>query len=141
MTDIEDLDKSKWDNLSSAEKTEIREDVEALSSTGFQQLADEKKNLLIREAVGEASTLYTGRFSRLPTVDGDGETFVLNLAAHKMTLAEGGEAQSESNAGGNVSYNTVTGDSMSDLQHTRFGRTALKHVRDRQGLGIARSRF
>jgi hypothetical protein len=141
MADIEDLDKDDWDNLSSSEQTDIREDVENLSSTGFKQLSDDKKNWLIREAISEASTLYTGKYSRLPTVDGDAETFRLNLAAHKMTIAEGGEAQSESNAGGNVSYNTVTGDAISDLQHTRFGRTALKHVRDRQGIGIVRSRL
>jgi len=141
MPDIEDLDKDKWDNLNSAEKTEIREEVEYLSSTGWQQLSNDRKNWLIREAIGEASTLYTGRYSRLPTVDGDNETFRLNLAAHKMTIAEGGEAQSESNAGGNVSYNTVTGEAMDDLTHTRYGKTALKHVRDRQALGIARSRF
>lgn len=141
MADIEDLDKSDWDSLSSSEQTDIREDVENLSSTGFKQLSDTKKNWLIREAIGEASTLYTGKYSRLPTVDGDAETFRLSLAAHKMTIAEGGEAQSESNAGGNVSYNTVTGDAISDLQHTRYGRTALKHVRDRQGIGIVRSKF
>jgi len=92
MADIEDLDKSGWDSLSSSEKTDIREDVENLSSTGFKQLSDDKKNWLIREAIGEASTLYTGKYSRLPTVDGDHETFRLALAAHKWTQAEGGEA-------------------------------------------------
>jgi len=141
MPDIEDLDKDDWDALSSADKTAIREEVEYLSSTGWTNLSDDRKNWLIREAIGEASTLYTGQYARLPTLDGDAETFRLNLAAHKMELAEGGEAQSESNAGGNVSYNTVTGDAISDLEHTRYGRTALKHVRDRQGIGVQRSRF
>jgi len=141
MPDIQDLDKSDWDNLTDSEKAEIREQVETLSKVGWTNLADDKKDALIRQAIGEANTLYTGRYSRLPTLDGDAEIFRLNLAAHKMELAQGGEAQSESNGGGNVSYNTVTGDQMSDLQNTRYGRTALKHVRDRQGLGIQRSRY
>lgn len=116
-------------------------DVEALSSTGWNDLNDTKKQALLDDAIKEADTLYTGRYARMPTIDGDREIFIKHLAAHKWENAEGGEAQSESNTGGNVSYNTVSGDPISDLQSTRYGRTALKHVRDRQGLGIARSRF
>jgi len=115
-------------------------DVEALSATGWNQLSNTKKQALLDDAITEADTIYTGRFARLPTLDGDRLIFIKNLAAHKWTLAEGGEAQSESNTGGNVSYNTVTGDPLQDLAQTRYGRTALNHVRDRLGIGIARSR-
>ncbi len=116
-------------------------DVEHLSSTGWDQLNDTKKQALLDDAITEADSIYTGRFARMPTIDGDRETFVKYLAAHKWTIAEGGEAQSESSQGGNVSYNTVTGDAIENLQQTRYGREALNHVRDRQGLGIERSRY
>ena len=117
-------------------------DVEALSSTGFTQLSDTKKQALLDDAITETDNLYGNkRMSRIPNLDGDREIFIKNLAAHKWTIAEGGEAQSESSAGGSVSYNTVTGDAINNLQQTRYGREALNHVRDRQGIGIHRSRL
>ncbi len=142
MADITDIDdRSDWENLTTGDQDTIRGRIRDKSSTGFKQLSDDKMDEQIIEAITEASTLYTGRYSRLPTLDGDAGIFRRSLAAHKAEEAQGGEAQSESNAGGNVSYNTVTGDAISDLQQTRFGRTALKHVRDRQGIGIARGRY
>jgi len=141
MANIEDQDRDSYENLSSADKDDIRNNVRDLSSTGFDQLTDQKLDRQIKSALAERHSIYTGRYSRLPTLDGDEREFLLNLSAHKATLAEGGEAQSESNTGGNVSYNTVTGDPVQDLAQTRYGRTALNHVRDRQGIGIARSRF
>jgi hypothetical protein len=117
-------------------------DVEALSSTGFTQLSSTKKQALLDDAIEETDQLYAdARVSRLPTLDGSREIFIKNLAAHKYTIAEGGEAQSESSAGGSVSYNTVSGDAIESLQQTRFGREALNHVRDEQGIGIYRSRL
>ena len=113
-------------------------DVEALSSTGWRNLAQDKKEALLDDAIRESNTIYTGRFSRLPTIDGDREIFIKNLAAHKFEYAQGGEAQNESASGGSVSYNTVSGDSIDDLQQTRYGRTALKHVRMNQSLGLVR---
>jgi hypothetical protein len=116
-------------------------DVEALSSTGWSQLNDTKKQALLDDAIEETDTLYTDRYARLPTLEGSRSIFIKNLTAHKWEIAEGGEAQSESNQGGNVSYNTVTGDAIQHLQQTRYGREALNHVRDRQGIGIVRSRY
>ncbi len=123
---IDEVSKSEWDSLSSAEQEAIREQVEQLSSTGFTQLSDSRKDELIRESLGERDTLYSDRMSRLPTLDGDAEVFSLNLAAHKWQLAEGGEAQSESGEGGSVNYNTSAGEEYLNL--TRFGETALRHV-------------
>ena len=124
---IDEVSKSDWDtNLTSTEKTDIREQVEQLSSTGFTQLSDDRKDELIREALGERDTLYSGDMSRLPTLDGDAEVFSLNLAAHKWELAQGGEAQSESGEGGSVSYAATAGEEY--LKLTRYGKTALRHV-------------
>lgn len=124
---IDEVSKDDWDNdLTSQERQDIREQVEQLSSTGFAQLSDDRKDELIREAIGERDTLYTGDMSRLPTLDGDREVFSLNLAAHKWELAQGGEAQSESGEGGSVSYAGGAGEDYLEL--TRYGKTALRHV-------------
>jgi len=135
---IDEVTKSDWDNsLTSTEKTDIREQVEQLSSTGWTQLSDSRKDELIREAIGERDSLYSGRMSRLPTLDGDAEVFTLNLAAHKWTLAEGGEAQSESGEGGSVSYSSNAGEDYLNL--TRYGETALRHVWNDNSISAIRS--
>lgn len=134
---IDEVDKGEWDALSAQEKTDIREQVDSGSSTGWTQLSDGRKDELIREAIGERETLYSERMSRLPTLDGDAEVFTLNLARHKWTLASGGEAQSESGEGGSVSYQTTSPDEY--LQLTRYGETALRHIRNDESISAIRS--
>jgi len=134
---IDEVSKSEWDSLTSQEQTDIREQVEQVSSTGWTQLSDSRKNELIRQALGERDTLYSGDMSRLPTLDGDGEVFTINLAAHKWELAEGGEAQSESGEGGSVNYNTSGGEDY--LEQTRYGKTALRHVFQDNSIAAVRS--
>lgn len=135
---IDEITKQDWDtSLTSAEKTAIREQVEQLSSTGWAQLSDSRKDELIREAIGERDTLYSDRMSRTPTLEGDAEVFTLNLAAHKLTLASGGEAQSESGEGGSVSYQTGQVDEYLSL--TRYGKTAYRHVRKGASIAAVRS--
>jgi len=123
---IDEVSKSDWDGLTDAERQAIREQVEKVSSTGWTQLSDDRKDELIRQALGERDTLYSETMSRLPTLDGDAEYFTVNLAAHKMELAEGGEAQSESGEGGSVNYNAQAGEDY--LEQTRYGKTALRYV-------------
>lgn len=135
---IDDVTKSDWDSsLTAQEKTDIREQVDSGSSTGWTQLSDGRKDELIREAIGERDTLYSERMSRLPTVDGDAEVFTLNLARHKWTLASGGEAQSESGEGGSVSYKTGNVDEYLSL--SRYGKTALRHIRMDESISAIRS--
>jgi len=69
-------------------------------------------------------------------VEGDRADFTKFLAAHLWELAEGGEASSEGSQGGSVSFNTVTGDPMSTLTETRFGRMALQYLRQSQSIGF-----
>jgi len=134
---IDDVDKDEWDALTDAERTAIREQVEKVSSTGFAQLSDGRKDELIRQALGERDTLYSDMMSRLPTLDGDSEVFTVNLAAHKWTLAEGGEAQSESGEGGSVNYSTNAGEDY--LEQTRYGKTALRHVFQDNSIAVVRT--
>lgn len=134
---IDEVDKDEWDNLTTQEQTDIREQVDSGSSTGWTQLSDSRKDELIREAIGERETLYSERMSRLPTLDGDAEVFSLNLARHKWELAEGGEAQSESGEGGSVSYQSGSVDEYLSL--TRYGETALRHIRNDESISAIRS--
>lgn len=120
--------------------TVTRSDVEALSSMGWDHLPDESKDALLIQAQTEATTIYSERVSTLPTLEGDEDEFVKLLAAHKWELAEGGEAQSENSSGGSVTYNTVTGEAMSPLTQTRYGREALKHLRSNASIGVVRTR-
>ena len=124
---IDEVSKSDWDALRAEEQDDIIDQVDNGSSTGWSQLSRGRKEELIREALGERDTLYSGRMSRLPTLDGDAEVFTLNLARHKWELAEGGEAQSESGEGGSVSYQGG-GAGEDYLKLTRYGKTALRHV-------------
>jgi len=55
-------------------------------------------------------------------------------------LAEGGEAQSEGSTGGNITYNTVTGDIVSSFSETRYGRTLRsEYLRDEQSVAFVRT--
>jgi hypothetical protein len=134
---IDELDKEDFDNLSSGNQKDIIDQVSRLSSTGFRQLGRDRKEEAIRAALGERVTLYSDKMARLPTLDGDAEIFLLNLSAHKMELAEGGEATNESGEGGNASFQT--GQVEDYLTLTRFGRTAKRHIRNEESLSAVRS--
>jgi hypothetical protein len=134
---IDELDKDDFDNLSAGNRKDIIDQVSRLSSTGFTQLGRDRKAEAIRAAIGERNTLYTDKMARLPTLDGDAEIFLLNLSAHKLEIAEGGEATNESGEGGNASYQT--GQVEDYLTLTRFGRTAKRHIRNEESLSAVRS--
>jgi len=123
---VDEVSKSDWDALTSQEQKDIIEQMDNLSSTGWTQLARKRKSEAIRAAIAERDTMYAGRMSRMPTLDGDREYFTLNLAAHKCELAEGGEAQSESGEGGSVNYRGGNVEEYLDL--TRYGQTAERHI-------------
>jgi hypothetical protein len=135
---IDEVSKSDWDGLTVQEQDDIQAQVEQQSSTGWTQLADSRKKELIRAAIAERDTLYSGDMSRLPTLDGDAEYFTIALAAHKWELAEGGEAQSESGEGGSTSYaNGGAGEEY--LKQTRYGKTALRYVWNDDSIAAVRS--
>lgn len=134
---IDEVDKDEWDALTTQEQDDIIEQVDQGSSTAWSQLSRGRQAELIREAIGERETLYSETMSRLPTLQGDAEVFSLNLARHKWTLAEGGEAQSESGEGGSVSYQTGNVDEYLTL--TRYGKTALRHIRMDESISAIRT--
>lgn len=111
-------------------------EVESLDAKGWNSLDDTKKQDLLDMAERQANQLHEGRVSTLSIIDGDQDDFIKFLSAHLWTLAEGGEAQSESATGGSVNYNTVTGEVPNGLSETRYGRQALEYIRDDQGIGF-----
>lgn len=114
-------------------------DVRNLSSTGWDNLSDDKLNDLLDDARAERDTIYSERYATLPTLDGDEDVFTKNLCAHKAEIASGGEAQSENSQGGSANYNQPQGDIWQYLSQTRYGRTCMAHIRDNLAIGIVRS--
>lgn len=113
-----------------------RTDVETLSSKSFDALSDSKKTDLLADAETEADTIFSGRVATLPEIEGDRDVFVKNLAAHKWTLAMGGEADSENSSGGSITYKTAPAEMDEYLSLTRFGETCKAHLRSEQGIGF-----
>ena len=114
------------------------EDVDMLNMNGWNQLNDEKKEAMLDIAKREANQKYSGRMATLSIIDGNKDDFITYLAAHKWTLASGGESQSESSAGGSVNWNNPQGDAEMTLLTTRFGRTAYSYLRNNQSYGVVR---
>jgi hypothetical protein len=116
-------------------------DVEELSSMGWETNLDAtQKQAMLGDAQREADTIYSGDVSTLPTIEGDTDVFVKNLAAHKWELASGGEASSESATGGSVQYNIGNpNETYMYLSQTRFGRTCIAHFGGRDSISIVRT--
>jgi len=113
------------------------QDVQNLDAKGFTGITDARIESFIEDAERETDSMYSGRNSQFPTLVGDRDIFVKNLAAHKVVLAQGGEAQSESSSGGSTSYQQ--GQSEDYLTLTRYGETAKRHLRDEQSIAIVRN--
>ena len=118
-----------------------KSDVENYGSKGWQQLDGNVKDELLSHAQALIQNQFQDRVATLPTLIGNEEDATKLLTAHLWELAEGGEAQSESGEGGNVTYNTVTGEPLDSLSETRYGREFQDfYLRDRLGIGVIRSR-
>ena len=113
-----------------------RSDVEDLSSDSWRQLDDSKKDAMLSIAEDMADDLFGGRVATLNEVEGSMDDFKKFLCAHLWELSEGSVAQSESSQGGNVNYNTVTGNAMSSLSETRYGRVCLEFLRQNQSISF-----
>jgi len=137
MPRIENVGADDWDALSTADQDEIIQRVENLSNTGWTQTSRDRKVELVRDAISERDTMYSGQMSRMPTLDGDAGVFTRNLVAHKLELASGGQAQSESGEGGSVNYNSGQADEYLDL--TRYGKTASRHISYDHSISAVRS--
>ena len=118
-----------------------KEDVEHLSATSWSNLDDQTFNEYLEIAETLMDNQFSDQVATLPTFEGDRKHGGALLVAHLLELSEGGEASSESGEGGSVTYNTVTGETLDALTETRYGRIFKDlYLRDRQGIGIVRSR-
>jgi hypothetical protein len=118
-----------------------RSDVENLAANSWKQLSDTKKDELVNIAERIVDNQLSADVATLPTVEGDTDDAKTFCAAHLFELAEGGEAQSEGSTGGNITYNTVTGDIVSSFSETRYGRTLRsEYLRDEQSIAFVRTR-
>jgi hypothetical protein len=116
-------------------------DVENYSATNWQQLDASVKSELLEHAESLMDNQFSERISTLPNFEGNRDDGLKLLTSHLWDLSQGGEATSESADGGSVTYNTVTGETLDSLTETRYGRQFKDlYLRDRQGIGVVRSR-
>ena len=116
------------------------EEVENFSSTGWEQLNQDKKEAMLEVAEDLINNQLSRRMSRFSTLEGNRDHAIMLMCSHLLELAQGGESQSDSTQGGSVSYNTVTGEWQQSLTETRYGRMLSDlYLRDRQGLSIVRT--
>jgi len=116
------------------------DDVEKLASKSWEHLPDSHKTELLNIAQNLISNQYSEDLSTMPLLEGNRDDATKLLTAHLWEMAEGGEAQSESNTGGSVNYNTVTGESIDGLSETRYGRIFKSEYLDaKQGIAVVRS--
>lgn len=102
---------------------------------GDRAMSDSDADALVSIANRLADDVFGGRVRTLGEVEGNDKDFKTFLAAHLWALREG-EAQSESQAGGSVSYNVVVGDVQEHLSETRYGRMAQAYLRGGASIGV-----
>ncbi|AHG00919.1 hypothetical protein HALLA_12105 [Halostagnicola larsenii XH-48] len=112
--------------------TEIPKEPDDGEDKSQAELLIEAADRMDRDIFGQ-QVLYTSR------THGNRKDRIILLAAHKWALREG-EAQSESQAGGSVSYNTVTGETQDSLTQTKWGREYLGYLEDQPNIGIFSTR-
>lgn len=102
---------------------------------GDRAMSDSDADALVSIANRLADDVFGGKVSRLGEVEGNDKDFKTFLAAHLWALREG-EAQSESQAGGTVTYNVISGRVEDNLSETRYGRLAQAYIRDGASIGV-----
>lgn len=103
------------------------------------QLGSTPTNELRDMAIRYTNQIVGGSVSRLSEVEGSEADFAHLLWAHLIAMRNG-EAESESQEGGSVSYSRISGELPLDLSETRFGRQAQGYLRDNQSIGVIKGR-
>lgn len=100
-------------------------------------LTDGEKDTLVSVANRFANDVYGGTVRTIGETEGNEKDFKSLIAAHLWTLAEGGEVQSQNQAGGSIAYNVNAADvDQTALAQTRWGRMALGYIRDGGQIGV-----
>lgn len=102
---------------------------------GNRAMTDAEADELVSMANRLADQVFSGKIRTFGEVEGSEKDFKTLLAAHLWTLREG-EAQSESQAGGSISYNVTAGNVEDGLSETRFGRMAQTYLRSGASVGV-----
>lgn len=110
-----------------------RSDVDAIY--GSRGMTDSDADALVDQANRLADDVFGGTTRTLSEIEGNVKDFKTLLAAHLWALREG-EAQSENQAGGSVTYNVAQGDISDSLSETRYGRMAQAYIRDGASIAV-----
>lgn len=115
------------------------DDVQAVYGEGKPAISQEKRQELVDIAERLRQNVFGGRVTRQSELEGDEDDFERYLAAHLWEIAEGGEAQSQSQTGGSVNYQHMQTNIESTLGETRYGRLCLMMLRNKASIGIVRA--
>lgn len=110
---------------------------------GYQHrgLGEDEALRLINQADRLTTDVYSDMFRTFSEVEGNERDFKIWLARHLWAITEG-EATSESQAGGSVTWNRGTappGGYMHFLSLTRYGMVCMGYLRDGQSFGVERT--
>ena len=96
-------------------------------------------NTIIETAERYVESVLDDAILRRANVRGDRKDINIWIACHMIQLTEGGETGSQSSSAGNVTYNTVTGETQDTLSETRWGRMVLEYKRPRANISVERT--
>lgn len=102
-------------------------------------LSSSKQSSLATHAEDLTEQVFGGRVSRQAELEGDEDLFATYLGAHLWEIAEGGEAQSQSQTGGSVNFAHLQTNIESTLSETRYGRVCLMMLKGNASVGIVRA--
>lgn len=102
-------------------------------------LSSSKKTALKDIAERLTQDVFGGRVARQSELEGNEEDFAKYLGAHLWEIAEGGEAQSQSQTGGSVNFQHLQTNVETTLSETRYGRLCQMMLRDQASVSIVRA--
>lgn len=116
-------------------------DVQAVYGDQSPSFDSAQQDQLVQIAQNITDDVFSGRVTHQSEVEGDREDFTAYLGAHLWEIAEGGEANSQSQSGGSVNYQHLQTNLESTLSETRYGRICLMMMRTKSSIGIVRADF
>ncbi|QLG62828.1 hypothetical protein [Halorarum salinum] len=117
------------------------DDIQAVYGEQEPALSTDKKQELADMAGRIRTTVFGGRVTRQSELEGNPDDFEAYLGAHLWEIAEGGEAQSQSQTGGSVNFQHLQTNVESTLSETRYGRVCLMMLRSNASIGIVRADY
>jgi len=114
------------------------DDIRQYDAKEFTAIEDSQIQFHIDRAIDMTEQIFDGRQSTISVIEGNRDHFTELLTAHRITLIEGGDAQSENSVGGDANYSIVQGNVDNYLEQTKWGREASQYIDHDESTGVVR---